>query len=151
MACGGEVNLLSKLWLPSYSGLGAKVFWIYFHKWWLTDWLNHQGVCRTAPPTPDLAITVRLSHPHASEVSSSVLQLFPRTLLPPHPPTDWSSNQQLLQDHLYFSPQLNNILIVLMQWTDIQNNSLKGRHAYKIKKWMINSKVMAIRFSKLVV
>ena len=55
----GEVDLLSKFQLPSFYGLGVKVFWRYVHKGSLTDWLNSfimndKGVCRTAPATQGL-------------------------------------------------------------------------------------------------
>ena len=50
----GYVNLLWKLQLPISYGLGVKVFWRYFHKGWLTDWVNYEGVCRTAPATSGL-------------------------------------------------------------------------------------------------
>ena len=57
----GEVNLLSKLQLLSSYGLGVKVFWRYFHKWWLTHWLTQlmsdKGVCRTTMATPGLLKT----------------------------------------------------------------------------------------------
>ena len=54
----GEVNLLSKFQLSSFYGLGVKVFWIYFNKWWrsqsVNKLINEKGVCRTAPATPGL-------------------------------------------------------------------------------------------------
>ena len=60
MTGGGDVNFLSKFWLPSSYGLGVKVLWRYFHKGSLTDWvsyfMNDEGVCRTAPATPGLLI-----------------------------------------------------------------------------------------------
>ena len=40
-----------KFQLPSCYGLGVKVFWRYYHKGWIRDWLNDKGVCRTAPVT----------------------------------------------------------------------------------------------------
>ena len=36
----GKVNLLSKFQLPSYYGLGVKVFQRYFHKGSLRDWIK---------------------------------------------------------------------------------------------------------------
>ena len=46
----GKVNLVSQFQLPSSYGLGVKVFWRYFHKGWVTEWINKwmndEGVCR---------------------------------------------------------------------------------------------------------
>ena len=53
---GGKPFL--KFMLPSSYSLRVKVFWRYFHKWWLSHLLNQlirdEGVCRTAPGTPGL-------------------------------------------------------------------------------------------------
>ena len=51
-----EVNPLSKFNLPSSYGLGVKVFWRYFNKWWIADLIN---VCRTTPATPGLLTICR--------------------------------------------------------------------------------------------
>ena len=48
------VNILSKFQLPSSYGLWFMIFWRFGGKGLLTDWLNHEGVCRTAPATPGL-------------------------------------------------------------------------------------------------
>ena len=52
------VNILSKFQLPISYGLGVKVFWRYIHKgwatYWINEWINDKGVCRTAPATPGL-------------------------------------------------------------------------------------------------
>ena len=52
------MNILSKFHLPSSSGLGLTVFGRYFHKPWLTYWINGKGVCRTVPATPGLLIII---------------------------------------------------------------------------------------------
>ena len=51
-----EVKLISIFQLPSSYGLGVKVFWIYFHISWLSQWMNDKGVCRTALATPGRVI-----------------------------------------------------------------------------------------------
>ena len=56
------MNIISKFQLSSSSGLGLTVFWIYFHKPWLSQWVNHEAVYRTAPATPGLLISFRLEH-----------------------------------------------------------------------------------------
>ena len=59
------VNIVSKFQVPSSNGLGVMMFWRYFHKGWLSDWINESmndgGVCRTAPATPGLLI-IRLPY-----------------------------------------------------------------------------------------
>ena len=52
------MNILSKFQLSSSSGLGLTMFWIYFHKPSLNNWINHKAVCRTAPATPGLLNTL---------------------------------------------------------------------------------------------
>ena len=58
MACDmlWRVNILSKFQLPSSYGLWFNISWRLGGKGWRTDWLNHVGVCRTAPATPGLLI-----------------------------------------------------------------------------------------------
>ena len=48
--CG--VNILSKFQLSSSNGLGFMMLWISGGKGSLTQWINHEAVCRTAPATP---------------------------------------------------------------------------------------------------
>ena len=50
----GEVNLPSKVQLPTSYGLGMKVCCEYFHKGSVSDLMNDKGVCRKAPATPGL-------------------------------------------------------------------------------------------------
>ena len=50
-------KILSKFQPPSSCGLGFIIFWRFGGKWWLTDWVNHKGVFRTAPTTPGLLNT----------------------------------------------------------------------------------------------
>ena len=40
----GEVNFLSNFELPSTNGLGVKVFWRYFHKGSLSQYINKRHV-----------------------------------------------------------------------------------------------------------
>ena len=54
--CWG-VNILSKFQLSSSNGLGVMLLWIYFNKPSLTL-MNHEAVCRTAPATLGLLITI---------------------------------------------------------------------------------------------
>ena len=52
------VNIVSKFQVPSSNGLGVMMFWRYFHKGWLSQQMSNGAVCRTAPATPGLLITV---------------------------------------------------------------------------------------------
>ena len=56
------VNILSKFQLPSSYGLWFMILWIFGEKaeWltdWMNEWINYEGVCRTAPATPGLLNT----------------------------------------------------------------------------------------------
>ena len=57
-----KVNILSKCQVPSSNGLGVKVFWSYFHKLWVTQFMSGEGVFRTAPASPGLLITLKDMH-----------------------------------------------------------------------------------------
>ena len=48
----GEVNLLLKFQIPSSYGLVVTVFWRYFHKGWVSDFISDEGICRIAPTKP---------------------------------------------------------------------------------------------------
>ena len=56
------VNILSKFQIPSSYGLGLMMFWRFGGKGWLNQWTNEwisdKGVCRTAPATPGLLISL---------------------------------------------------------------------------------------------
>ena len=51
-------NIVSKFQVPSFNGLGVMMFWRLVGKGsvnqWINEWMNHDGVCRTAPATPGL-------------------------------------------------------------------------------------------------
>ena len=57
------VNILSKFQLPSSSGWWFMIFWRLGGKGWLTDWLselmNDEADCRTAPASPGLLIILQ--------------------------------------------------------------------------------------------
>ena len=53
---GGGVNILSKCQLPSSYGLGWMMFGILGGKGWITDFIDKESVCRTAPAIPGLLI-----------------------------------------------------------------------------------------------
>ena len=46
-----------KFQFPSFEGLGMKVLGRFLGKWWLTELMNEEDTCRTAPSTPGLLIT----------------------------------------------------------------------------------------------
>ena len=48
------VNILLKFQLPSSSGLWFMIFWRLGGKGWLSDLMNDEANCRTAPATPGL-------------------------------------------------------------------------------------------------
>ena len=50
------VNILSKFHLPSSYFLWFTILWTSRGKGSLTDWMNDEAVCRTAPATPGLLI-----------------------------------------------------------------------------------------------
>ena len=51
-----HVNILSKFQLSRSNGLGFMKLWISGGKGWLTQIINDEAVCRTAPATPGLLI-----------------------------------------------------------------------------------------------
>ena len=52
--CG--VNILSKFQFSSSNNLGLMMFWRSGGKGWMSDSVNYEAVCRTAPATPGLLI-----------------------------------------------------------------------------------------------
>ena len=56
------VNIISKCVVPDFYILGETVFGRFFHKGWVSELINKsmsdKGVCRTAPATPGLIITM---------------------------------------------------------------------------------------------
>ena len=66
--CG--VNILSKFQLSSSNGLAVMMLWISGGKGSLTDWINYEAVCRTAPATLGLlkTHTVKASCTHFRSV-----------------------------------------------------------------------------------
>ena len=54
------VNILSKFQLPSSYCLWFMIFWWFGGKGWLTQSINNEAVCRTAPATPGL-LTIKTS------------------------------------------------------------------------------------------
>ena len=56
---GGEYCV--KFQVPSSNDLGSIVFWIFWGKGWLDQWISDRGVCRTARATPGLLI---IEHTH---------------------------------------------------------------------------------------
>ena len=60
--------------------LGAKIFWRYFHKGWLTEsvnqLMNDKGVCRTAPATPGLLVLFRKKCQMVSPTTSKNISNF---------------------------------------------------------------------------
>ena len=54
-----EVNILSKFQLCSSYGLGVMMFCRFGGKGQVTELINYEGVCGTAPATPGLLITLK--------------------------------------------------------------------------------------------
>ena len=53
----GVMRIVSKFQVSSSYGLGLKVFWRFWTKRSLNEWINNEGVCRTALATPGLLIS----------------------------------------------------------------------------------------------
>ena len=94
--CG--MNILSKFQLPSSFGFGLTVFWIYFHKPWLSYLMSHKAIYKTAPATPGLLNILWFWEGDPVTTDSTFLEIFEETLkneeyYSPWYCIDWYSNK----------------------------------------------------------